>query len=415
MKSIAIFGTFDTKEDENLFLANQLRLLGIKPFMVDLGIRKAPSFTPDIPASTIALAGGRSLEELRVSEDKAESLSVMAKGAAAIARNLCETHIIAGVIAMGGGQGTYLSTIVMKALPIGFPKLIVSTVVGMTGAGACKFFAGTNDTMMMNSLVDVSGLNSIMKLVIKRAAAAIYGMVSTVSTCDAFDTVHSCPRIGISMWGVTTQCVNHIRENLELEGYEVFVFHANGLGGGVMETLAVQGFLDGLIDITLPEVSIPLAGGDYPVIADRLTKCNSLHIPRVISFGGMDMIRISDPLNIPAKFCNRKIYYHNAEIAFVRSNAQECDLFAKTVADRLRGAVGPISVLIPQKGTSSSDVEGGPLYDPYADRILFESAKKYIDGGVPVIELDCHINDPVFAELAANTMLKLLNSQHKAR
>jgi uncharacterized protein (UPF0261 family) len=402
IKSVAVFGTFDTKGQEYAYLMEHLEKCGLNCVSIDLGTRGEPPFKPTIPATVVAEAGGLSLEQLK-NEDRSKCLLMMATGTARICRRLCDENEIDGVIAIGGGQGTYMAGIVMREIPIGVPKLIVSTTA--TVAENSVHYIGINDTMIVNSLVDVSGLNPILRMILNKAAGAMAGMVE--ADHDLSKMGEKTP-IGISMWGVTTPCVNAVQKKLEENGYEPFVFHTTGLGGRIMENLADSGFLKGVVDITLPELSIPIAGGQYPVIPFRLTKAGNAGIPQVVSFGGVDMISFFKPFDLPKKFKNRPYYMHNENLMFVRSTPRENELFADTIAERLNASKGLVKVLIPLKGLSAVDIEGNVMYDPEANRALFGRFKEKLRKDIEVVEMDCHINDPQFAGKAVELLMEMI-------
>lgn len=404
-KVIAVFGTFDTKGQEYSFLIKSLGEFGLNTISINLGIRGDGPFKSDISASEVAKEGGLSLERLK-NEEKSKCLLTMATGAAKICRRLCDEKEIDGLIGMGGGQGTYMAGVVMREIPIGIPKLIVSTTA--TIAEASDQFEGINDTMIVNSIVDVSGLNPILRMIIKKAAGAIAGMVRVDH--DLYKNMYKIS-IGVSMWGVTTPCVNVIQKRLKENGYEPYIFHATGLGGRIMENLAAQHFLRGIADITLPELSIPIAGGQYTLIPFRLIKAGEAGIPRVVSFGGVDMVLFLPPFDLPEKFKNRPYYMHNENLMFVRSSPEENKQFADVAAERLNASRGPVKVLLPLKGLSAVDIKGNAMYDPIADQALFDRLKKRLNKSIEIIEMDCHINDPPFGEKAALLFMEMMDAE----
>lgn len=394
MKIIAIAGTLDTKSEENGYLAEKIRECGLDTLILDLstGAEEAKLYA-DYTAEMVAEAGGASLKEIRESKDRPFCMNIMSEGAGTILLELWETGKIDGFIAMGGGQGSSMAAAILRKLPVGMPKVLISTILNLDGTAGV--FEGVNDTLIMNSLVDIAGLNSVLKMVLAQAAHAVCGMVKENRFSKKNTSLKK--KIGISMWGVTTPCVNHLRKLLEQDGMEVFVFHANGVGGNVMENLAVQGFFDLVIDLTLPELTMPLAGSPAPVLAERLLKTGRTGIPRILSVGGLDMVQFPGDRPLPKDKEGRKSYRHNASLTFVRSSAEENVRFAKEIAERAARSKGETIMVLPLKGISAMDAEGGPLYDPKTDAVLFEALKAFLPESIPVYEYPYEINDRRFS------------------
>jgi uncharacterized protein (UPF0261 family) len=328
----------------------------------------------------------------------------MRKGATSIVQYLCDNHQISGIIAMGGGQGTWLASSAMRVVPIGIPKVLISTIA--TIERLQHRFQGVNDTMIINSLVDISGLNSILRMIIERGAAALNGMIEMNETAP-FGRDLSKKRVAISMWGVTTPCVSKIQEILSARtDCETVVFHATGMGGPVMEHLIRQGYFSLVADITLPEVTIPLAGGQYPKNPGRLLGAANKGIPQIIVPGGVDMIE--SPLPIPEKFSGRPVYMHNPDLAFVRSSVQDNIQFGREIASRLNQSKGAATVILPLLGLSFNDREGNLFYNPEANEALFETLKKNLRKDIQVIEIRAHINDVEFANCISEQICKII-------
>lgn len=402
MKKIAIAGAFDTKERENGYLADRIREFGGEVYLVDMGVLKDPHIVPDVTAAQAAAAGGASLSELRSEKSREHSLAVMARGAAKLVREAYDRQIIGGIIAMGGGQGTYMAARIMRALPVGVPKVLVSTIA--TSAYDQQQFEGINDTMVINPLVDVSGNNSILRMIMTRGAAAVTGMCRYQTTERAANRT----KIGITMWGVTTPCVTAVQEILENSGYEALVFHATGLGGRAMEDLVRQGELAGVVDITLAELGNQITGGTFARCDYRCEMAGRMGIPQVIVPGGLDMIKYVPPENLPEKFKNRKRYMHNENLLFVRSDKEENAAMGKAIAQKLNAAKGSTTVVLPLKGISAVDREGEVFFDPEADGVLFDTLREKLSPTVCLREYDLHINDREFAEHVAELMLRAL-------
>lgn len=304
---------------------------------------------------------------------------------------------------MGGGQGTYMAARIMRALPVGVPKVLVSTIA--TSAYDQQQFEGINDTMVINPLVDVAGDNSILRMIMTRAAAAITGMCRYQTK----EKIDNRPKIGITMWGVTTPCVTAVQEILENSGYEALVFHATGLGGRAMEDLARQGELAGVVDITLAELGNQITGGTFARCDYRCEMAGRMGIPQVIVPGGLDMIKYVPPENLPEKFKNRKRYMHNENLLFVRSDKEDNAAMGKAIARKLNVAKGSTTVVLPLKGISAVDREGEVFFDPEADRVLFDTLREELRPPVCLREYDLHINDREFAEHVAALMLRALS------
>lgn len=404
MKTVVVFGTFDSKGKEYEYLISQLERRGVDTISVDLGTMQEPPFTPTIPASEVAAAVGEMLESIHERKDRAKCLETMAQGTIRICQELINSGRVDGFMSMGGGQGTYLACKVMRELPIGVPKLILST--SATIPEAAPTFVGINDTLVVNSLVDIAGLNPILKVMLERVAGAMAGMMNApVALPQA--TSETC-RIAVSMWGVTTPCVTRVQEELTRRGCEVYVFHATGLGGRIMENLVEQGFFNGVIDVTLPEVSIPIIGGEYPYIPFRLLKIGETNVPWVVSVGGIDMVRFGAPFQLPDRFKNRAYYMHNEEQMFVRSNLEENKMVGEEIAHRLNQAKGAIRVVLPLKGISEVDKEGNVMYSQESDQALFKAISDNLQPEIEVKRLDYHINDMEFADYLVESILDIM-------
>lgn len=409
MKTVAVVGSFDTKEIENRYLVERIKEYGCKVYLVDTGVLADSAIIADVTAREVAYAGGAGLSELREEKDREKSLAVMARGAAVMVRKAFDQNIIDAVIAMGGGQGTYTAAHVMRVLPVGFPKVLVSTIA--TSMYDQQQFEGINDTMVINPLVDVSGNNAILCMIMERAAAAIVGMVQHFKESN----LDVRPKIGITMWGVTTQCVTEVQRILEENGYEVLVFHATGLGGRVMEDLAREGKLQGVVDITLAELGNQITGGSFAKCDYRCEMAGRMGIPQVIVPGGLDMIKCVPPENIPEKFKNREKYMHNSNLLFVRSDIRDNIMMGKELARKLNTAVGITTVVLPLRGISAIDKENEVFFNLDSDQALFDTLRKELKPEVSLVEYDMHINDSAFAQKVAHLMLMALKNNKQRR
>ncbi|MBA7501202.1 hypothetical protein ES704_03964 [subsurface metagenome] len=399
-KTVAIVGTLDTKGAEYRFLKDQIEANNVSTLVIDTGIVGEPAFNPDVPASEVAKAGGIELNELLKERDRGHSVAVMSEGAAVIVKDLYDKGKLQGVISMGGSAGTTIGTSAMRALPIGVPKLMLSTIA----SGDTRPYVDVKDVTMMNSVVDISGINRLSRRILTNAAAAIAGMVKVEVVAEAQDR----PLIAATMFGVTTPCVTKAREILESAGYEVLVFHATGIGGRAMEDLVRGGFIKGVLDITTHELADELVGGVCRSGPSRLETAGELGIPQVIVPGALDMVNFWAHETMPDKFKGRKFYKHNPSVTLMRSTREENEELGKIMAEKLNRAKGPTTVVIPRKGVSAIDKEGQPFYDPEADARFVETLKSNLSDRVSLIEMDNHINDEQFASSIANVLLENL-------
>jgi uncharacterized protein (UPF0261 family) len=399
MATIAILGTMDTKGDEHAFVAEQIKKRGHKILVIDVGILSEPKLKPDISREEILSHAGVSLSQLLAKKDRGEAVAAMSKGAPIVLAKLVAEKKIDGVISLGGGGGTAIATAAMRALPIGFPKLMVSTLA----SGNTAQYVGVKDIVMFPSIVDVSGINRISRQILTRAAGAICGMVEAEPPKG-----ENKPIIVASMFGNTTQCVQRAQKLLEEAGYEVLVFHATGIGGRTMESLIETGLVAGVLDITTTEWADELVGGFLGAGPNRLEAAAKNGIPAVIAPGCLDMVNFYGPETVPQKFAGRNFYQHNPQVTLMRTTPDENAHLGKIIAEKLNLSTGAVSVLLPLKGISVISAPGQKFHDPAADQALFQNLKSSLRQDIEVIELDCVINDDAFAEMAAKTLLKHL-------
>ena len=403
MKTIAVLGTLDTKGPEHGYVAEIIRKRGHQTLLIDTGTLEAPSIQPDITRDEVAAATGLNLAELRARQDRGESVTAMANAAAALLLKLFHEERIHGVISLGGGGGTAIGTAAMRALPIGFPKLMVSTLA----AGNVAPYLGTKDIVMVPAIVDVAGLNRISRAIFENAAGAICGMVEAAEQRRERPAADK-PLIVASMFGNTTECVNEAKRILEEAGYEVLVFHATGAGGRAMESLIESGMVAGVLDITTTEWADELVGGILGAGPARLEAAAKGGVPAIVVPGCLDMVNFGEPQTVPAKFNGRMFYHHNPQVTLMRTNAEECAELGRIIAEKVNRSKGPVSVLLPLKAISVISAGGKAFHAPDADAALFGSLKKHLRGDIPVIERDVEINDPAFARLCAETLLAQL-------
>ncbi len=400
-KTIAIFGALDTKGQEFAFLKSAIEQRGFKTLVVDTGVLGAPAFPPDITHEQVATAGGVILSDLIAKNDRGEAMAAMQKGAAEIARQLHRDRKIDGIISMGGGGGTSIATAAMRALPVGFPKLMVSTVAsGDTGG-----FVGTSDITMMYSVVDVAGINRISRLIYSNAAGAICGMVAG-EVVQAEDK----PIIAVSMFGNTTRAVNQARELLEAAGYEVLVFHATGSGGRTMESLIADGLITAVLDMTTTEWADELLGGVLSAGSTRLEAAAKAGIPQIVVPGCIDMCNFWALDTVPEKYKGRNLYSWNPNITLMRTTPDENAQLGAIFAEKLNAATGAVQVYVPMRGVSELDVEGKPFYDAAALPAFVTALKANLRPDISVVELDMDINDPRFAGAVVNILLNMLKT-----
>src|SRR5688572_1929780 len=369
MATIAVLGTMDTKGEEHAFVAKLIRQRGHTPFIVDVGTLETPKVRPDVTREEVARAAKADLAALVAKRDRGEAVAAMSQGAPVVLARLAAGNQIQGVISLGGGGGTAIATAAMRALPIGFPKLMVSTLA----SGNTSQYVGVKDIVMFPSIVDVAGLNRISRQILSRAAGAICGMVEAQPPKG-----EEKPVIVASQFGNTTDCVNHARKILEEAGYEVLVFHATGTGGRTMESLIESGMVAGVLDITTTEWADELVGGILNAGPTRLEAAARRGVPAIIAPGCLDMVNFGPPETVPGKFSGRKFYRHNPQVTLMRTTAAECAELGRIIASKVNLSIGPVTVLLPLRGISIISQPGEPFHDPDADRALFDAIRKHL-------------------------------------
>ncbi|MCZ2342065.1 MAG: Tm-1-like ATP-binding domain-containing protein [Bacteroidales bacterium] len=417
--AVLLIGTLDTKAAEIGYIRDRLLAAGVPVLVADAGVLGAPAFPPDVPRQELFAAAGRRFEELRTAQDRGQAVNAAAAGAAKLALRLHQEGRLAGVLGVGGSAGTTIATAAMRAVPVGVPKVMVSTLA----SGDVRPYVGTRDLMMLYSVVDLAGLNRISRVVLDNAAAAMAGMVQhTLSTsprlqrrgqASQWDTGHGTedkPLITATMFGVTTPCVDAARRIVEIAGYEVLVFHATGTGGRTMEGLVRDGFVSGVLDLTTTELADELVGGVMAAGPDRLTAAALAGVPQVLSVGAVDMVNFGPPDTVPECFQGRRFHAHNATVTLMRTTPEENDRIGQQIAEKACASNSPTAILLPLQGVSALDREGGPFWWPEADAALFQSIRNWAYG-VELIELDLHINDPAFAAAAAQKVLEMVQTR----
>jgi len=392
---VALLGTLDTKGEEYAFLKECLDKQNVDTLLIDAGVMDPPGVQPDIGREEVAKAAGTSIDEILKQEDRGKAVAAMARGAKELISRLYADGAFDGIMGMGGSGGSVIVSAAMRALPVGVPKLLVSTLA----SGDTRPYVGTSDICMMYSVVDISGINRISAAILRNAAASIAGMVKAPREAEGQGEK---PIIGATMFGVTTPCLTHAREKLEELGYEVLVFHAVGVGGQTMESLIRSGYISAVLDATTTELADEVAGGTLSAGPDRLEAAGEAGIPQVVSLGAVDMANFGPVATVPEKFKDRKFHIHNDTVTLMRTTPEENSKIGRMIAEKLNAAKGATALFIPLKGVSAIDVEGGVFYDKEADDALFNALRDNLDTDkVELIEMDCDVNAPEFAEAMA--------------
>jgi uncharacterized protein (UPF0261 family) len=399
-KTVVIVGALDTKGEEFAFAKKIIEDMGVSTLVVDFGVMGKPAFDPDVKRDEVAAAGGGELSKLSSGSHKDEAMKVMAKGLAVVVKKLYDQGKLDGILGMGGSGGTSIATTGMRELPVGVPKMMVSTV----GGGDVSAYSGSKDITFMPSVVDVAGINSISRRIYANAAGAIAGMV----LAEAGDAGAVKPLLTASMFGNTTTCVNAAREIIEKEGYEVLVFHATGTGGKTMESLIADGYIQGSLDITTTELADEVCGGVFSAGAERCMAASLAGIPAVLVPGCVDMANFWGIGTVPEKYKGRNLYEWNPNVTLLRTNVEENIQMGEMIARAANASTAPVTVILPHKGVSMLDSEGNQFWDPEADKACFDAIKKNLKPGIPVIEMDNNINDPEFSSKVALTLLEML-------
>lgn len=401
-----LIATLDTKGQEAAFLQARLRDLGVAVRVIDVGTLGQPAFVPDVDRREIFAAAGTAWEQIAARHERGAAVASAARGVTEWIRRAHERGMVAGVLGIGGSAGTTIATSAMRALPLGVPKVMVSTLA----SGAVRPYVGDKDIVMINSIVDLAGINRISRVILSNAAAAIAGMLAHPPALQDEDR----PIVVATMFGVTTPCVQEARRILENAGYEVLVFHATGNGGQAMESLIREGLVAGVLDITTTELADELVGGVLSAGPDRLTAAAACGVPQVVSVGALDMVNFGPPDTVPECFRGRKFHQHNPTVTLMRTTVEENTRLGEEIGRKVAASRGPAAILFPLRGVSAIDREGQPFDDPPARQALWQALQAHC-GGVPCQAIDCHINDPEFAQTAAATLLQLMRSAGSAR
>jgi uncharacterized protein (UPF0261 family) len=409
--SIALIGTLDTKGDEIAYVRDRLRALGARPIVIDTGILGEPAgITPDVSHAEVAAAAGDALDGVRAAGSRGAAVERMLAGVRAICLRLFAEGRLDGALCLGGAEGGLMGAGAMHALPVGVPKLIVTP----SASGRREFapFMGETDTMVMHSVVDILGLHPISRAIFDNAAAAVVGMAR-----DGGGAVGDLGErtVGVTMLGQTTPGVMRLRERLLDAGHAPVIFHANGVGGPAMEKLAASGALAGVVDYTLSELANSLMDGIHATGPERLSVAGRHGLPQVVVPGCCDFFNQGARHTVPKRFRDRKSYFHNPVATLVRLSDAEGARLGELIAERLAAATGPVHVVVPARGFSLVDAEGGDLYDPAADRAFIGALRGALRPEITFEEVDGHVDDPDFADLVADRYLTIVKEPVHAR
>ncbi len=410
MTAVALVGTLDTKGQDFAFLADRLRAAGAEVIVIDTGTGEPDGLVPDIDGEAVARAAGTTRAELRAAADRGRAVTEMGRGAAAVVADLVTRGRVGGVLSAGGSGGSSMAAQVMAGLPVGLPKLLVSTMA----SGDVSPYVGAKDVAIMYSVVDVAGINRISRLVLGNAAAAMAGMVAAQAAQpaaagpDASDAGDR-PLIAASMFGVTTPAVETARARLAELGYEVLVFHATGAGGRALEALAADRLVSGVLDLTTTELADDLVGGVLSAGPARLTAAGAAGLPQVIAPGALDMVNFGPPDTVPEQFADRLFFEHNPTVTLMRTTPAEMAELGARIGRQTAAATGLAEVFWPERGISALDADGQPFWDPAADAACLDALDRELTAaGRTLRRVDAHINDPRFATAMANRLHQMI-------
>jgi uncharacterized protein (UPF0261 family) len=398
--TVVLVGTLDTKGKEYAFLRERLERAGVATLLIDVGTQGPPGIPADMRREEVAAAGGFDVAALT---DRGTAVAAMCAAVPVVIRRLFDEGRCQGVLAAGGSGNTAIATAAMRALPVGVPKLVVSTMA----SGDTSAYVDVSDVTLMPAVTDVAGLNTISARILANAAAAMVGMV----TAPAVDLGAARPVVAATMFGVTTAGVTAAQEELERRGYEVLVFHATGTGGRSMESLVEAGFVSGVLDLTTTELADDLVGGVLSAGPNRLEAAGRVGVPQVVSLGALDMVNFGPRASVPERFDGRNLYVHNPTVTLMRTTPDECAELGRRLGAKLSAATGPVALFIPLRGISAIAGEGGPFYDPEADAALLAGLRETLAPSVEVHEVDANINDEVFAVAMAARLDEFLRGR----
>lgn len=402
-RTIAVLGALDTKGAEFSYLIGKIADRGHRILMIDTSVMNEPPYRPTISAHQVAAAGGSTLQELRARGDRGAAMVVMARGAAKIIAGLHSDNKIFGIVGMGGSGATTVFASAVESLPVGFPKVLLTTLA----SGDTSGFVGAKDMVLVPSVVDIAGLNRVSRQVIANAAGAICGMVEEEGSASQGALGQEKETVAATMLGNTTAAVNYAREILEKE-CEVLVFHAIGSGGRTLESLIAERMISAVLDITTTELAAQLLGAPTNAGARRLCTAGEQGIPYVIAPGCMDLAIFMKPETVPERYAKRLLYRWSPEFTLLRTMPEENAVLGQLLAERANAAHGPVAVLLPLRGLSALDAQGKDFWNPEADAALFDAVRHYLRPDIPLVEMDVHINDPEFGRCGALRLLELM-------
>jgi uncharacterized protein (UPF0261 family) len=406
-KTIGIVCTLDSKGEQTQFLKQIIEGRGHRVLVIDTGVLGTPPFAADVPREQVAAAAGTDVKALIALGDRGKALGFMMEGATTLVRQLQQEGKLDGVIGIGGGSGTAIASGVMRGLPFGLPKVMVSTMAG----GDVARYVGTKDIAMLSSVTDIMGLNPILRRILANGAGAICGMVDVGDPMGDVAEVPTRGTVAITAFGVTTPAAMRCRALLEEAGYDTMVFHANGTGGRAMEELIEQGVIDAVLDLTTTELADELCGGKLSAGPHRLEAAGARGIPQVVLPGAMDMVNFGPPETVPPKYASRRLYRHSPSTTLMRTTIDENAILGRWVGEKVARAKGPSVLVLPLRGFSEYDREGGVFHDPAADTAFMDAAVAALGDAAPVVRLDVRLNDPECAHTAVDLLLRLLGDQ----
>lgn len=406
MATVGLVGTLDTKREEYAWLRDELTRRGVDVVLIDVGTFSDGGGIADVTSAEVAAAAGADVDRLREENDRGAAMTTMGEGAAVVVDRLFREGRLHGLLGVGGSSGSSVASRAMQVLPVGVPKLLVSTMA----AGDVGPYVGAKDVTVMPSVVDVAGINRISRAIMGNAVAAVAAMAQAYRERAAAPEEEDEPHlIGATMFGLTTPAVDEARQRLTELGYEVLVFHATGAGGRAMEALAADGLLDGVLDLTTTELVDDMLGGVLSAGPDRLEAAGAAGLPQVVSVGALDMCNFGPEATVPERYAGRRFVVHNPTVTLMRTTPEEMAELGRRIGRKLREATGPVAVYLPLRGVSGIDVEGGPFHDPEADAACFAALREELEGSdVVVHEVDSAINDPGFGRAAAEELHALI-------
>jgi uncharacterized protein (UPF0261 family) len=400
-KHLLILATLDTKGKEAAEIKRHVQRFGIQPVLMDLGILGEPQTPPDIHRNEVLEAAGYRLDQVIRAKDRSIAIKAVQEGGTILTRRLLEDERLDGVLGIGGGTGTAIATHVMRSLPLGLAKVMLSTVASRD----MREYVGTKDIVMFHSVADILGSNEFMRLILGQVSSAICGMIEKGRKMNK-----EKPMVAVTAYGINSTCATHAEPLLLEKGYEMIGFHANGVGGMAMEEFIAEGLVAGVLDFTTHEIADEMFGGYCKGIgAMRLETAGLFGIPLVVAPGGLDNAVFSPSYPMPHQLRGRRIHSHDIRFA-VRMEPDEMKAFAQIMGEKLNRSKGPLHVLIPNRGWSEADKEGMALFDPKTDHVFFEELKKLLQPHIPLEEMDVHISDPAFARRAVEVLDAMIRS-----